>query len=213
MKGVLSVIELKNVCKSLSSKSVLKNITYNFEYGKVYGLYGINGSGKTMLMRAIAGLITIDSGEIIIDGKVLHKEISFPDNIGIVIENMELLPKYNAYDNLKLLSEIRKKATDDDIILSLKRVGLETNIKVKKYSLGMKQRLNIAQAVFERQKIILLDEPTNALDDKGVKLIYDIIKEERDRGAFVLISTHHREDLEETCDIILNVSEGQISED
>lgn len=166
-----------------------------------------------MLMRAIAGLVVIDSGEIVIDGKRLHKDISFPENAGIVIENMQLLPKYNAFDNLKLLSKIRKTATDDDIRLSLKRVGLETDIKVKKFSLGMKQRLNIAQAIFEHQNIIMLDEPTNALDDKGVKLIYDIIREERERGAFVLISTHHKEDLKETCDIILNVSEGMISED
>ena len=207
------MIELKNINKTISSKQVLRNITYNFDYGKVYGLYGINGSGKTMLMRAIAGLVVIDSGEILIDGKRLHKDISFPENAGIVIENMQLLPKYNAFDNLKLLSKIRKTATDDDIRLSLKRVGLETDIKVKKFSLGMKQRLNIAQAIFEHQNIIMLDEPTNALDDKGVKLIYDIIREERERGAFVLISTHHKEDLEETCDIILNVSEGLISED
>ncbi|MCI6581157.1 MAG: ABC transporter ATP-binding protein [Oscillospiraceae bacterium] len=207
------MIELKNINKTISSKQVLRNITYNFDYGKVYGLYGINGSGKTMLMRAIAGLVVIDSGEILIDGKRLHKDISFPENAGIVIENMQLLPKYNAFDNLKLLSKIRKTATDDDIRLSLKRVGLETDIKVKKFSLGMKQRLNIAQAIFEHQNIIMLDEPTNALDDKGVKLIYDIIREERERGAFVLISTHHKEDLKETCDIILNVSEGMISED
>lgn len=207
------MIELKNINKTISSKQVLRNITYNFDYGKVYGLYGINGSGKTMLMKAIAGLVVIDSGEIVIDGKRLHKDISFPENAGIVIENMQLLPKYNAFDNLKLLSKIRKTATDDDIRLSLKRVGLETDIKVKKFSLGMKQRLNIAQAIFEHQNIIMLDEPTNALDDKGVKLIYDIIREERERGAFVLISTHHKEDLKETCDIILNVSEGMISED
>ena len=207
------MIELKNINKTISSKQVLRNIPYNFDYGKVYGLYGINGSGKTMLMRAIAGLVVIDSGEILIDGKRLHKDISFPENAGIVIENMQLLPKYNAFDNLKLLSKIRKTATDDDIRLSLKRVGLETDIKVKKFSLGMKQRLNIAQAIFEHQNIIMLDEPTNALDDKGVKLIYDIIREERERGAFVLISTHHKEDLKETCDIILNVSEGMISED
>ena len=207
------MIELKNINKTISSIHVLRNITYNFDYGKVYGLYGINGSGKTMLMRAIAGLVVIDSGEIVIDGKRLHKDISFPENAGIVIENMQLLPKYNAFDNLKLLSKIRKTATDDDIRLSLKRVGLETDIKVKKFSLGMKQRLNIAQAIFEHQNIIMLDEPTNALDDKGVKLIYDIIREERERGAFVLISTHHKEDLKETCDIILNVSEGMISED
>ena len=182
------------------------------ENGKVYGLCGTNGSGKTMLIRAISGLIVPDSGEIIIDGKVLHKDISFPPNVGLVIENMTLLPGYNAFDNLKLLADIKKIATDSDIKNALERVGLHSNLKVKKFSLGMKQRLNIAQAIFEKQNIILLDEPTNALDSDGVQLIYDIIREEKKRGAVVIIATHHEEDLKELCDTILTVSEGKVHE-
>lgn len=206
------MIEVKNVNKTLSSRQVLENINYNFEYGKVYGLCGTNGSGKTMLLRAIAGLIIPDSGEIVIDGKVLHKDISFPPNVGLVIENMTLLPGYNAFDNLKLLSEIKKTATDEDIKSAIKRVGLKSDLKVKKYSLGMKQRLNIAQAIFEKQNIILLDEPTNALDGDGVKLIYNIIREEKERGALIIIATHHEEDLKEVCDTILVMSEGRLRE-
>lgn len=206
------MIEVKNVNKTLSSRRVLENINYNFEYGKVYGLCGTNGSGKTMLLRAIAGLIIPDSGEIVIDGKVLHKDISFPPNVGLVIENMTLLPGYNAFDNLKLLSEIKKTATDEDIKSAIKRVGLKSDLKVKKYSLGMKQRLNIAQAIFEKQNIILLDEPTNALDGDGVKLIYNIIREEKERGALIIIATHHEEDLKEVCDTILVMSEGRLRE-
>ncbi|MGN0497467.1 MAG: ATP-binding cassette domain-containing protein [Acutalibacteraceae bacterium] len=206
------MIEVKNVNKTLSSRQVLENINYNFEYGKVYGLCGTNGSGKTMLLRAIAGLIIPDSGEIVIDGKVLHKDISFPPNVGLVIENMTLLPGYNAFDNLKLLSEIKKTATDEDIKSAIKRVGLKSDLKVKKYSLGMKQRLNIAQAIFEKQNIILLDEPTNALDGDGVKLIYNIIIEEKERGALIIIATHHEEDLKEVCDTILVMSEGRLRE-
>ncbi len=207
------MVEIKNYNKKLSSRPILTDINYTFDYGKIYGLYGHNGSGKTMLLRAIAGLIVPDSGKIVIDGKQLHKDISFPPSIGLVIENMNLLPQYNAFDNLKILSKIKKTATDDDIAEAISRVGLKSDLKVKKFSLGMKQRLNIAQAVFEKPKIILLDEPTNALDSDGVKLIYKLLDEERKRGALVIIATHHKEDLEEICDVVLKMSEGELYEE
>lgn len=206
------MVELKGVSKFFGKNQVLCDINYSFEYGKVYGLYGTNGSGKTMLMRAIAGLIVPDQGEIFIDSKKLHKDISFPPSIGIVIENMQLLPNYNAFDNLKLLSEIKKVADDNDISKSLARVGLNSDLKVRKYSLGMKQRLNIAQAIFENPSIILLDEPTNALDEDGVDLIYDVIREEKERGALIIIATHHKEDLQTVCDTVLKMSEGKLYE-
>lgn len=206
------MVEIKNYCKSIKSRPILNNVSYNFEYGKIYGLYGHNGSGKTMLLRAIAGLLVPDSGSVVIDGKVLHKDMSFPPSIGIVIENMNLLPQYNAFDNLKILGKIKKTATDEDIKTALDRVGLKSDLKVKKFSLGMKQRLNIAQAVFEKQKIILLDEPTNALDNDGVQLIYKLLKEEKERGALVVITTHHKEDLEEVCDVVLKMTEGELHE-
>ena len=206
------MVEIKNYCKSIKSRPILNNVSYNFEYGKIYGIYGHNGSGKTMLLRAIAGLLVPDSGSVVIDGKVLHKDMSFPPCIGIVIENMNLLPQYNAFDNLKILGKIKKTATDEDIKTALERVGLKSDLKVKKFSLGMKQRLNIAQAVFEKQKIILLDEPTNALDNDGVQLIYKLLKEEKERGALVVITTHHKEDLEEICDVVLEMTEGELHE-
>ena len=206
------MVEIKNYCKSIKSRPILNNVSYNFEYGKIYGLYGHNGSGKTMLLRAIAGLLVPDSGSVVIDGKILHKDMSFPPSIGIVIENMNLLPQYNAFDNLKILGKIKKTATDEDIKTALERVGLKSDLKVKKFSLGMKQRLNIAQAVFEKQKIILLDEPTNALDNDGVQLIYKLLKEEKERGALVVITTHHKEDLEEVCDVVLEMTEGELHE-
>ena len=206
------MVEIKNYCKSIKSRPILNNVSYNFEYGKIYGIYGHNGSGKTMLLRAIAGLLVPDSGSAVIDGKVLHKDMSFPPSIGIVIENMNLLPQYNAFDNLKILGKIKKTATDEDITTALERVGLKSDLKVKKFSLGMKQRLNIAQAVFEKQKIILLDEPTNALDNDGVQLIYKLLKEEKERGALVVITTHHKEDLEEICDVVLKMTEGELHE-
>ncbi|MEG0978583.1 MAG: ABC transporter ATP-binding protein [Oscillospiraceae bacterium] len=208
------MIKLDNVSKQLKKIDILKNITYTFEEGHIYGLYGCNGSGKTMLLRAISGLLIPDSGAINIDNKTLHKDISFPPSIGIIIENMELLPQYNAFDNLKILSKIKNISTDQDIIDALNKVGLDpySKLKVRKYSLGMKQRLNIAQAIFEKPDIILLDEPTNALDEESVNRIYKLLFEERDRGANIIIASHSKEDLKHLCDVTLRVVDGRLEE-
>lgn len=209
------MIQLQNVTKRIKENTVLDNVSYTFKSGFVYGLYGQNGSGKTMLLRAISGLINLDSGSIFIDGEKLHDKIEFPPETGIVIENMELLPECSAKRNLQMLAKIKNIADEKDIIFSLERVGLDPNSdkKVKKFSLGMKQRLNIAQAIFENQKIILLDEPTNALDEEAVQLIYKIIREEKSRGATIIVATHHKEDLKEVCDVILKIAEGKIVEE
>ena len=207
--------QLQNVTKRINENTVLDNVSYTFKSGFVYGLYGQNGSGKTMLLRAISGLINLDSGSIFIDGEKLHDKIEFPPETGIVIENMELLPECSAKRNLQMLAKIKNIADEKDIIFSLERVGLDpdSDKKVKKFSLGMKQRLNIAQAIFENQKIILLDEPTNALDEDAVQLIYKIIREEKSRGATIIVATHHKEDLKEVCDVILKIAEGKIVEE
>ena len=209
------MIQLQNVTKRIKENTVLDNVSYTFKSGFVYGLYGQNGSGKTMLLRAISGLINLDSGSIFIDGEKLHDKIEFPPETGIVIENMELLPECSAKRNLQMLAKIKNIADEKDIIFSLERVGLDPDYdkKVKKFSLGMKQRLNIAQAIFENQKIILLDEPTNALDEDAVQLIYKIIREEKSRGATIIVATHHKEDLKEVCDVILKIAEGKIVEE
>ncbi len=209
------MIQLQNVTKRIKENTVLDNVSYTFKSGFVYGLYGQNGSGKTMLLRAISGLINLDSGSIFIDGEKLHDKIEFPPETGIVIENMELLPECSAKRNLQMLAKIKNIAVEKDIIFSLERVGLDpdSDKKVKKFSLGMKQRLNIAQAIFENQKIILLDEPTNALDEDAVQLIYKIIREEKSRGATIIVATHHKEDLKEVCDVILKIAEGKIVEE
>ena len=209
------MIQLQNVTKRIKENTVLDNVSYTFKSGFVYGLYGQNGSGKTMLLRAISGLINLDSGSIFIDGEKLHDKIEFPPETGIVIENMELLPECSAKRNLQMLAKIKNIADEKDIIFSLERVGLDLDYdkKVKKFSLGMKQRLNIAQAIFENQKIILLDEPTNALDEEAVQLIYKIIREEKSRGATIIVATHHKEDLKEVCDVILKIAEGKIVEE
>lgn len=209
------MIQLQNVTKRIKENTVLDNVSYTFKSGFVYGLYGQNGSGKTMLLRAISGLINLDSGSIFIDGEKLHDKIEFPPETGIVIENMELLPECSAKRNLQMLAKIKNIADEKDIIFSLERVGLDpdSDKKVKKFSLGMKQRLNIAQAIFENQKIILLDEPTNALDEDAVQLIYKIIREEKSRGTTIIVATHHKEDLKEVCDVILKIAEGKIVEE
>ncbi len=209
------MIQLQNVTKRIKENTVLDNVSYTFKSGFVYGLYGQNGSGKTMLLRAISGLINLDSGSIFIDGEKLHDKIEFPPETGIVIENMELLPECSAKRNLQMLAKIKNIADEKDIIFSLERVGLDpdSDKKVKKFSLGMKQRLNIAQAIFENQKIILLDEPTNALDEDAVQLIYKIIREEKSRGATIIVATHHKEDLKEVCDVILKIAEEKIVEE
>ena len=209
------MIQLQNVTKRIKENTVLDNVSYTFKSGFVYGLYGQNGSGKTMLLRAISGLINLDSGSIFIDGEKLHDKIEFPPETGIVIENMELLPECSAKRNIQMLAKIKNIADEKDIIFSLERVGLDpdSDKKVKKFSLGMKQRLNIAQAIFENQKIILLDEPTNALDEDAVQLIYKIIREEKSRGATIIVATHHKEDLKEVCDVILKIADGKIVEE
>ncbi len=206
------MIVIDNVSKTLKGNKVLDHIDYVFEEGKIYGLFGRNGCGKTMFLRMIAGLIIPDEGTVTIDGKVLHKNISFPESTGIVIEHMEMLPEYSAYDNLKILAKINKIVNDEDIIKVMQDVGLDpySKKKVRKYSLGMKQRLNIAQAIFENQKIILLDEPTNAIDEDGIQLIYEKLKELRADGATIIMATHNKEDIEELCDEIIRIDGGRI---
>lgn len=200
------------IIQKIKGNIILDNINYTFEKGKIYGIIGRNGSGKTMLLRAICGLIFPDNGEVYIDDKQLHKDISFPDNCGVIIENSELLPNFSGFENLKILSKIKKTASDNDIIFALETVGLEpqNKKKVKAYSLGMKQRLSIAQAIFENPELLLMDEPTNALDEKGVDMIRNILQKFRDNDAIVLIASHNKEDIEILADEIINISDGKI---
>lgn len=205
-------VEVKNYSKKLKGRNVLDNVSYKFEGGNIYGLYGRNGSGKTMLMRAVAGLIFPTSGEVIIDGKVLHKEISFPKDMGVIIENMELMPQYDAYDNLKILGKIRKTETDDDINSTLEKVGLHDvkGKKVRTYSLGMKQKLAIAQAIFEHPKLLLLDEPTNALDEESINDIRKLLLELKEKGVLIIVASHNKEDIELLSDVKINMADGKI---
>lgn len=207
----MSEIIIENLSKTIKNNKILDNVNLTFESGHVYGLVGRNGSGKTMLLRAICGLIFPDSGKVIIDGKQLHKDISFPESYGIIIENTDLLPNFSAFDNLKMLSEIKNTANDNMIKSAIKSVGLDPDSKkkVKTFSLGMKQRLSIAQALFEDPDILLLDEPTNALDEDGVNDVRRILLEQKKKNKLIIIASHNKEDISLLSDTVISVSNGR----
>src|SRR5574344_285042 len=170
---------IDHISKTIKGRTILDDINLKFENGKVYGFVGRNGSGKTMLFRAVSGLMNIDSGKIVLDDKILHKDMEVLPSLGLIIENAGLFGEYTGYKNLKLLANINKKIGDKEIKEAILSVGLDPDDKrtYKKYSLGMKQRLVIAQAIMEKPDIILLDEPTNSLDEDGVALIRSLILE------------------------------------
>ena len=180
--------------------------------GMIYGIQGENGSGKTMLMRGICGLIKGSEGCITIDGKVIGKDISFPEDIGVLIENPSFIPKYTGYKNLKLVADIQGKVDKEEIKKTLQKVGLKPDDKrtYKKYSLGMKQRLGIACAIMGTPKLIILDEPFNGLDEKGVLQIRDVIKGLKQKNCIVIVACHDKEQLEYLSDEIYVIKEGKL---
>lgn len=205
-------IEIENLSKKLNGVSVLENVSVRFEQGKVYGLKGPNGSGKTMLMRAVCGLIIPSKGHVDINGKILGKNISFPESIGILIENPGFISNYSGYKNLEILASIRNKIHAETIREILTRVGLDEADKKKyrKYSLGMKQKLGIAAAIMEDPEILLLDEPLNALDDTGVDTVRKIIRQARENGKIILLTCHDYLELQALSDEIFIMEKGKI---
>lgn len=214
----MTEIEVKNLCKTINKNMVLDNINLHMVSGQVYGFQGINGSGKTMLMRALIGLIHPTSGTILIDQKELGKDMDFPKSIGFLLENPTFLDMYSGQDNLRLLAGVDNNISADminkEIDSLIEEVGLKSarNKKYKKYSLGMKQRLGIAAAVLGNPDIVVLDEPTNALDDDGKDMVKRIVKMQKERGALVIISCHEMQTLEELSDEIVRLKEGRICE-
>lgn len=210
----LHTITINNLSKTINGTEVLNNINLTVKSGCLYGFVGKNGSGKSMLFRALSGLIRPTSGKILIDGKELHKDIKTVGRLGIIIENAGLYPEFTGYKNLQLLAKVNKIARNEEIIEAITRVGLDPHDKrtVKKYSLGMRQRIVIAQAIMEKPDFLFLDEPTNALDESGVELVHNIIKEEVKRGALVLLSSHSKEDIENLCDKKYIMAGGKLIE-
>ncbi|OAB36710.1 multidrug ABC transporter ATP-binding protein [Paenibacillus macquariensis subsp. defensor] len=209
----MSIIQLVNVSKIISKQPVLNDISLDLSKGQIYAFFGANGSGKSMLFRAICGLIIPTSGEVIVQGKTLHKDCSFPMSIGVIIESPGFWEPYTGIENLKMLASIKNQINEQDIKNAITRVGLNPNDPrpFRKYSLGMKQRLSIAQAIMERPDIIILDEPTNGLDEDGVDLVRALILEEKSRGATILIASHNKEDLELLADHKFRMRDGNVT--
>ena len=208
-----TVVRLEDYCKSFKSAEVLKNINLTLESGKVIGLKGKYGSGKTMLMRAISGLILPTSGKVYINDKELGRHISFPPSIGILIENPSFISNYTGFKNLKILASIQNRISDDEIRDAIRKVGLDPDDKrtFKKYSLGMKQRLGIAAAIMERPDIVILDEPINALDEAGAGLIKGLLDELKANGSLIIIACHDTEELNYLSDEIYEIYDGEIT--
>lgn len=210
----MKAVEISNMSKIIKGKNILSHINLSLDSGEGYGLYGHNGSGKSMLLRAIAGLIHPTEGTVTVFGKKIGEDISFPESLGLIIESVGFWPYYTGFENLKTLASIKNTISDVDIKLAIERVGLDPDDKrtYSKYSLGMKQRLGIAQAIMEKPGLILLDEPTNALDEDGVELVRAVVREEIDRGATVLIASHNKEDLSLLCSKFFKMNDGVLKE-
>lgn len=205
-------IKVSNLTKILSKRTILDNISLEMDKGITYGLQGKNGAGKTMLMRAICGLIIPTKGEVFINNEIIGKDVSFPKNTGVLIENPGFIANYSGFKNLKLLASIQNIIDDNKIINILSRLDLDPydNKKFKKYSLGMKQKLGIAAALMEDPDIIILDEPINALDEASVNIVKDMLSEHKKRGALVIVSCHDREELELLSDKIFILENGKL---
>ncbi len=205
-------LAVNNISKAIRKKVILDNVSLSLRSGNIYGFVGRNGSGKTMLFRALSGLMRIDSGSIVWGGKTLHKDFSVLPGLGIILENAGLYPNLTGIQNLTYLAGLTKRIGPDEIIRAIDRVGLNPYDKrlYGRYSLGMKQRLAIAQAIMESPDVIMLDEPTNALDETGVEEIRDVILEEKERGALILVASHNKEDIQVLADEWYRVENGRV---
>ncbi len=207
------MIEVKNVNLTLQKNEILKNVSVNFCRSKIHGLIGRNGSGKTMLMKCICGFVKPTGGEITVDGKRIGKDCDFPESTGIIIETPGFIPYYSGYKNLKLLAGLTGKISKDDIRKTMEHVGLDPDLKrhVRKYSLGMRQRLGLAQAVMEDPELLILDEPMNGLDKDGVNDMRQYLLDLKSQGKTILIASHSAEDIEVLCDTVCEMDKGALT--
>lgn len=204
---MMSLIELRNVSKSFKGLSLFENLSVSFEKGKIYGIVGHNGSGKSVLFKMMCGFIFPDQGSVIVNGEELGKNKRFPKNFGIIIDKPGYLGDKTGFENLRYLADIQNKISDEKIKEILEKVGLGHTImqKVKNYSLGMKQKLAIAQAIMEDQEILLLDEPFNGLDVDSVENIRDLLKSLNKQGKTIFLTSHNNEDIDILCDHVFRV--------
>lgn len=206
------VIKVENAVKKYPETVALNHVDLSFEKGKIYGIIGRNGSGKTVLFKCICGLSRLTSGTITVNGKIVGKQTDFPENIGMIIEHPGFLANYSGYENLKMLACIRKRIGKQEIREVIKLVGLDPDSKkwVGKYSLGMKQRLGIAQAIMEKPEILILDEPMNGLDNRGVEEIRKLLLQLKEQGITILLASHNREDIVVLCDEVMEMDQGKV---
>ncbi len=208
----MDIIDVKNVNLTLGKTQIIKDTNVSFEQGRIHGLIGRNGSGKTMLMKCICGFIKPTSGEITVLGKRIGKDVDFPKNMGIIIETPGFIPYYSGYNNLKLLAGLNNKIGKNEIMQSMEQVGLDPKLKrhVRKYSLGMRQRLGLAQAIMENPDLLILDEPFNGLDKDGVKDMREYLLSYKEQGKTILICSHSAEDISVLCETVHEMDKGVI---
>lgn len=205
-----AMISIENLNKQFKNQLVLNNINVKFSNGHIYGIIGRNGSGKTVLLKCICGFLKPTTGVISVNHKIVGKDIDFPENLGFIIETPGFLLNYSGYKNLKYLASIREKIDSNEIKESMSLVGLDSADKkhVGKYSMGMRQRLGIAQAIMEKPDILVLDEPMNALDKNGVEEMRRLFLKMKSEGKLILLTSHNREDTEILCDEVYEMEEG-----
>lgn len=204
------MIQINDVSLTIKKTEILRNVTVDFEKGKIHGLIGRNGSGKTMLMKCICGFVKPTEGTITVNGKQVGRDCDFPDSVGIIIETPGFIPYYSGYKNLKLLADLRKKITGEQVKEAMERVGLDPELKrhVRKYSLGMRQRLGLAQAIMEEPELLVLDEPMNGLDKEGVADMRSYLLALKAEGKTILIASHSTEDIAVLCDTVWEMDKG-----
>lgn len=207
------LIRLSNLTKSFGEELVLKGITHNFEKGKIHGIMGFNGSGKTVMFKCICGFLKSDGGSVIVDGKRIGKDVDFPDSIGVIIENPGFLLGLSGFENLKRLAALKGLISNADVEAAIRRVGLDpmSKKKVGQYSLGMRERLGIAQAIMEDPDLLILDEPFNGLDKKGAAEVCELLKELKERKKTILIAAHNMQEIEWLCDSICEMDAGVLT--
>lgn len=204
----MAFIEMKNVSKSFKGMILFEDINLSIDKGEIYGIIGHNGSGKSVLFKILCGFSAPNKGEIRIDGKILGRDITFPDNFGVIIDRPGYISNKTGLENLRSLALIQNKISENDIISTMSLVGLQPNAeqKVKDYSLGMKQKLAIAQAIMENQQVLVLDEPFNALDSDSVQHIRELLLQFKKEGRTIILTSHNQDDINLLCDKVYRIN-------
>ena len=209
----MAIISVEHVSLTIGTAQILRDVSARFEEGEIHGIVGRNGSGKTMLMKCICGFIRPDSGKILLDRKQVGRDVDFPPDLGLLIETPGFVPYYRGLKNLELLAAINRRASKERLNVCMEQLGLgdAKNKRVSKYSMGMRQRLGIAQAIMEDPQLLILDEPLNGLDEQGVEDIRALLLELKGQGKTILLSSHNREDIDLLCDSVCKMAGGVLT--